>query len=73
MMWSQNYKIVNKKINTPSERDMDKDTSDLFTKALKSSLGSMKYEIKYQVANTNLSILLTRVYLEFIKANTVKL
>ena len=40
---------------------------------LKSSLGSMKYEIKYQIANTNFSILLTRVYLEFIKANTVKL
>ena len=69
----KNMEIVNRKINTPNERDMDKDASDLFTKALKSSLGSMRYEIKHQVAETNIAILLTRVYFEFIKANTIKL
>lgn len=69
----KNMEIFNKKINTPNEGNMDKDAMDLFTKVLKSGLGSMKYEIKYQVANTNFAILLTRVYLEFIKANTIKL
>jgi hypothetical protein len=69
----QNMEIVNKKINASNEGTMEKDAMDLFTKALKSSLGSMKYEIKHHVSMTNLAILLTRVYLEFIKANTVKL
>ena len=69
----KNMEIFNKKINTPNEGAMDKDAMDLFTKVLKSGLGSMKYEIKYQVANTNFAILLTRVYIEFIKANTVKI
>jgi hypothetical protein len=69
----KNMENVNKKISTSNEGAMDKDAMDLYTKALKSSLGSMKYEIKYHVANTNFTILLTRIYLEFIKANTVKL
>ena len=63
----------NKKINNIDKVITDKDAIDLFTKTLKSGLGSMKYEIKNQVASTNFIILVTRVYLEFIKANTVKL
>ncbi len=69
----QNMEIVNKKINASNEGTMEKDAMDLFTKALKSSLGSMKYQIKHQVARTNYAILITRIYLEFMKANTVKL
>ena len=69
----KNMEIFNRKINNPDERTMDKDAMDLFTKVLKSGLGTMKYQIKQQVAGTNLAILITRVYLEFIKANTVKL
>lgn len=69
----KNMDIFNKKISTPNNESMDKDTMDLFTKVLKSGLSSMKYEIKYQVAAVNVAILLTRVYLEFVKANTIKL
>ena len=69
----KNMEIVNGKINASNEGDMDKDAMNLFTKTLKSSLGSMKYQIKHQVARTNYAILITRIYLEFMKANTVKL
>ena len=69
----ENMEIFNRKINNIDKVITDKDAIDLFTKALKSGLGSMKYEIKHQVASTNFIILVTRVYLEFIKANTVKL
>ncbi len=69
----ENMEIFNKKINNIDKVITDKDAIDLFTKTLKSGLGSMKYEIKHQVASTNFIILVTRVYLEFIKVNTVKL
>ena len=69
----KNMEIVNKKISTSNEGAMDKDAMDLYTKVLKSGLGVMKYEIKFHTAGTNTAILLTRVYLEFVKANTVKL
>ena len=65
--------FFNKKINASNEGDMDKDAMDLYTKVLKSGLGVMKYEIKFHTSNVNTVILLTRVHLEFIKANTIKL
>ena len=69
----ENMEIFNRKINKIDKVITDKDAIDLFTKVLKSGLGSMRYEIKHQVASVNFMILVTRVYLEFIKANTVKL
>ena len=69
----KSMEFFNKKINASNEGDMDKDAMDLYTKVLKSGLGSMKYEIKFHTAGTNIAILLTRVYLEFVKANTIKI
>lgn len=69
----KSMEFFNKKINASNEGDMDKDAMDLYTKVLKSGLGVMKYEIKFHTAGTNTAILLTRVYLEFVKANTIKL
>lgn len=69
----KSMEFFNKKINASNEGDMDKDAMDLYTKVLKSGLGVMKYEIKFHTSNVNTAILLTRVYLEFVKANSIKL
>lgn len=52
---------------------LDRDAFSLYSSTLKSGLSSLRFEIKFLVARVNTAILLTRFFLAFIKANTVKL
>lgn len=59
--------------NVGGLKNLDNDAKPLYNSVLKNATSSFRLTIKQQVNNVNMCILLTRLYLTFLKANTVKI